>query len=146
MDQREILKNKYVVVIGLARSGIASAKLLTDLGANVLITDQKSEDELRDSVEKLRSECPKIDFHLGGHPENIFDGADLVVISPGVPFNIPILQTLRKRSVEIIGEIELAYRFCKSPIIAITGTKGKSTTSTLTGQILSKTYKKGRVV
>ncbi|MGB9596978.1 MAG: UDP-N-acetylmuramoyl-L-alanine--D-glutamate ligase, partial [Candidatus Poribacteria bacterium] len=92
------------------------------------------------------SECPKISFHLEGHPESIFDGADLVVISPGVPFNIPILESLRKKGVEVIGEIELAYRFCRSPIIAITGTKGKSTTSTLAGQILSKTYKKGKVI
>lgn len=146
MDQKKQFKDKYVVVIGLARSGMAAAKLLTNLGASVLVTDQKSENELKDSVEKLENECPDINFHLGGHPEGIFDGADLVVVSPGVPFNIPILQKLRQKDIEIIGEIELAYRLCKSPIIAITGTKGKSTTSTLTGQILSKTYKKGRVV
>ncbi len=146
MDEKERFKNKRVVVIGLARSGIAAAKLLDDLDANVLITDQKSEDELKDSVEKLRNERPKINFHLGGHPEDIFDDSDLVVISPGVPFNIPILQKLRKKGIEIIGEIELAYRLCRSPIIAITGTKGKSTTSTLAGKILSKTYKKGKVI
>ena len=146
MNQEEIFKNKRAVIIGLARSGIAVVKVLVNLGANVLITDQKSEDELKDAVEKLKSDCPQIEFHLGGHPESIFDDADLVIVSPGVPFNIPVLEAVRKKGIEVIGEIELAYRLCKAPIIAITGTKGKSTTSTLTGQILSKTYKNGKVV
>ena len=146
MNQKDTFKNINSVVIGLARSGIAVAKVLVNLGANVLITDQKSEAEVKDAVEKLKSDYPQIKFHLGGHPDSIFDKANLVVVSPGVPFNIPVLEAVRKKGIEVIGELELAYRLCKSPIIAITGTKGKSTTSTLTGQILSKTYKKGKVV
>jgi UDP-N-acetylmuramoylalanine--D-glutamate ligase len=146
MELREYYKGKQVVIIGLARSGESAAKLLIKLGANVLISDQKDEEQLKEIVDRLKSEYPQIEFHLGGHPEEIFDGVDLVVVSPGVPYNIPILEKVRGKGIPVIGEIELAYGVCRSPIIAITGTKGKSTTSTLTGQILSKTYKKGKVV
>ena len=145
MELRKDFKGKRVAIIGLARSGESAAKLLIKLGANVLINDQKDEEQLKEIVDRLKSEYPQIEFHLGGHPEEIFDGVDLVVVSPGVPYNIPILEKVREK-ISVIGEIELAYRFCRSPIIAITGTKGKSTTSTLTGQILSKTYKKGKSV
>lgn len=144
--EKENFKNKRVAVIGLARSGESAGKLLINLGAYVLITDQKDEEQLKEIADKLKSEYPQIEFHLGGHPEEIFDGIDLVVVSPGVPYNIPILEKLRAKGIPVIGEIELAYRVCKAPIVAITGTKGKSTTSTLTGQILSRIYKKGKVV
>ncbi|MBM3708745.1 MAG: UDP-N-acetylmuramoyl-L-alanine--D-glutamate ligase, partial [Actinobacteria bacterium] len=139
-------KNKRIVIIGLARSGESAGKLLINLGASVLITDQKSEEQLKDIATRLKNECPQIGFHLGGHPEEIFDGVDLVVVSPGVPYNIPILEKLRSKGMPIIGEIELAYGLCHSPIVAITGTKGKSTTSTLTGKILSRIYKQGKVI
>jgi UDP-N-acetylmuramoylalanine--D-glutamate ligase len=146
MNSREFFKDKKVIVLGLARSGESAAKLLIKLGANVLISDQKDEEQLKDAVARLENEYPQIEFHLGGHPDVIFEGADLVVVSPGVPFNIPVLETVRKKSIPVISEIELAYRICSATIIAITGTKGKSTTSTLTGQILSRTFKNGRVV
>jgi UDP-N-acetylmuramoylalanine--D-glutamate ligase len=146
MNSREFFEDKKVIVLGLARSGEWAAKLLIKLGAKVLISDQKDEEQLKDIVTRLKSEYPHIEFHLGGHPEKTFEGADLVVVSPGVPFNIPVLETVRKKSIPVIGEIELAYRVCCAPIIAITGTKGKSTTSTLTGQILGKTFKSGKVV
>ncbi|MDQ1318301.1 MAG: UDP-N-acetylmuramoylalanine--D-glutamate ligase [Candidatus Poribacteria bacterium] len=146
MNTREDFKDKRVIVLGLARSGEAAVKLLIRLGAHVLVSDQKGEDELKDIFARLKSEYPQVEFHLGGHPEEIFEGADLVVVSPGVPFNIPVLESVRDKGIPVIGEIELAYRVCKAPIIAITGTKGKSTTSTLTGQILSKTFKGGKVV
>jgi len=146
VNTREFFKDKKVIVLGLARSGEAAAKLLIKLGAKVLISDQKGEEQLKDIVERIKGEYPQIEFHLGGHPEEIFEGADLAVVSPGVPFNIPILEIVRKKGISVIGEIELAYRVCKAPIIAITGTKGKSTTSTLTGQILSKTFKDGKIV
>jgi len=146
MEIKEDFKDKQVVVIGLARSGESASKLLINLGANVLITDQKDEEQLKEIVKRIKGEYPQIEFHLGGHPEEIFDGVDLVVVSPGVPYNIPILEKVRAKGIPVIGEIELAYRICRSQIIAITGTKGKSTTSTLTGKILSETYKKGKVV
>jgi len=146
MNTREDFKDKRVIVLGLARSGEAAVKLLIRLGAHVLVSDQKGEDELKDIFARLKSEYPQVEFHLGGHPEEIFEGVDLVVVSPGVPFNIPVLERVRDKGIPVIGEIELAYRVCKAPIIAITGTKGKSTTSTLTGQILNKTFKSGKVV
>jgi len=139
-------KNSHVVVLGLARSGESAARLLCELGASVLISDQKNEEQLVNIVSVLRSEYPQIRFHLGGHPEEIFRSADLVVLSPGVPANMPVLEIARKRGVPVIGEVELAYNVCRSPVIAITGTKGKSTTSTLAGQILSKGFKKGNVI
>lgn len=145
MNSIDIYKNKKVVVLGLARSGEAAAILLHKLGAQILISDQKDEKQQRVIAERLKKDYPNIDFCLGGHPEEIFNGVDLVVISPGVPFNIPILEKVRKDGIPVIGEIELAYSVCHAPIVAITGTKGKSTTSTLTGQILDKGFK-GNVV
>jgi len=146
MDFIRKIKDKKIAVFGLARSGESAGKLLINLGADVIITDQKTEDDLKEIVSRLRSEYPQIKFHLGGHPEEIFDGVDLVVVSPGVPYNIPILEKLREKGISVIGELELAYSVCCCPIIAITGTKGKSTTSTLTGKILSETYSKGKVI
>lgn len=140
MNSKDAYKNKKVVVLGLARSGEAAAVLLHKLGSKVLVSDQKDEEQQRNIADRLKSNYPDMSFYLGGHPEEIFNGADLVVISPGVPYNIPILEKARKNGIPIIGEIELAYRVCSAPIIAITGTKGKSTTSTLTGQILSKGF------
>jgi UDP-N-acetylmuramoylalanine--D-glutamate ligase len=146
MNFVEKIKGKKIAVFGLARSGESAGKLLVNLGADVLITDQKTEADLKDIVSKLKSEYPQMKFRLGGHPEEVFDDVDLVVVSPGVPYNIPILEKLREKGISVIGEIELAYRVCRCPIIAITGTKGKSTTSTLAGKILSETYSKGKVV
>lgn len=137
MNSTDIYKDKKVVVLGLARSGEAAAILLHKLGARVLISDQKDEEQQKVITERLKKDYPNMSFYLGGHPDEIFKEADLVVISPGVPYNIPILEKVRKDGIPVIGEIELAYRVCQAPIIAITGTKGKSTTSTLTGQILS---------
>ena len=138
MNSKKIYEGKKVVVLGLARSGEAAAILLHKLGAQIIISDQKDEEQQREIASRLKENYPNISFYLGGHPEGIFNGADLVVISPGVPYNIPILEKVRKNGIPVIGEIELAYGVCRAPIIAITGTKGKSTTSTLTGQILSR--------
>ncbi len=140
MNSADIYKDKKVVVLGLARSGEAAAILLHKLGAKVLVSDQKDEEQQKVIAERLKKDYPDLSFYLGGHPDEIFKEADLVVISPGVPYNIPILEKVRKYGIPVIGEIELAYSVCQAPIIAITGTKGKSTTSTLTGQILSKGF------
>ena len=130
-------KNKQVTVLGLARSGEAAAKLLSHLEASVLVSDQKDEEQLRDRVARLVRADAGIRFCLGGHPDEIVEEADLVVVSPGVPSNIPILKKAREKGIPVIGEVELAYRVCPAPIIAITGTKGKSTTATLIGKILT---------
>ena len=129
-------RDKRVTVLGLARSGEAAANLLSSLGAHVLVSDLKSEEELKNEITRLASAHPQIRFHLGGHPDEIIKDTELVVKSPGAPMDIPVLRSAREKGIPVIGEVELAYRVCRAPIIAITGTKGKSTTSTLLGQIL----------
>ena len=130
------LQGKHISIIGLARSGVALAKLLDDEGAKVLVTDLKKEDELRESLAELQGR--DIEYVLGGHDERCVEKADLIVISPVVPLDIPILKSAEALGIPIVGELEIAYRLCKAPIVAITGTKGKSTTTTLIGDILRK--------
>ncbi len=134
----DFFKDKHVTVLGLARSGEAAASMLSKLGAHVLVSDLKSEEQLKDAVSGLTREHPQTTFHLGGHPDEIIDDAELVVKSPGVPIDIPVLRKAKEKGIPIIDELELAYRVCRAPIIAITGTKGKSTTSTLLGQMLTR--------
>ncbi|HIE26789.1 TPA: UDP-N-acetylmuramoyl-L-alanine--D-glutamate ligase [Candidatus Poribacteria bacterium] len=128
--------DKNVSVIGLARSGVALAKLLDDLGARVLVSDLKKEDELRRSLAELQGR--DIQYVLGGHHERCIEKADLIVVSPAVPLDIPLLKAAKALGIPIVGELEIAYRLCKAPIVAVTGTKGKSTTTTLIGDILGK--------
>lgn len=128
-------KNKAVLVIGLAVTGVPLVKTLCKLGAVVMVNDLKSEEELRNSIKTL--EGFEFEAILGKHPDNLDElkKLDLVVVSPGVPLDIPFIKKLREIKVEIIGEIELAYRLNKAPIVAITGTNGKTTTTALTGEI-----------
>ena len=125
---------KQIAVFGMQRSGVAAAKLLDDLGANVRVTDQKSDQELRTSVEALKDRS--IELILGGHDSRCIDQVDIVVVSPGVPLDIPILQKARSNGISIVGELEVAASVCPAPIVAVTGTKGKSTTTVLTASIL----------
>ncbi len=136
-------KGKHISIIGLVRSGVAVAKLLDDMGASVLAIDLKSADELRESIKAL--EGRDIQYVLGAHDERCIEKADLVVISPGVPIDIPILNMARAKNIPVLGELEVAYQACKAPIVAITGTKGKSTTTSLIGDILKKGKKSVRV-
>jgi len=130
------LQGKNISIIGLVRSGVAVANLLGDQGARVLVTDLKKEDELSESLSELRGR--DIGYVLGGHDERCVEKADLIVVSPGIPLNIPILKVAVDLGIPVIGELEIAYRLCKASIVAITGTKGKSTTTTLVGEILRK--------
>jgi UDP-N-acetylmuramoylalanine--D-glutamate ligase len=129
-------QDKHVSIIGLVRSGVAVAKLLDDLGARVLVSDLKSENELRESLAELQGR--DIQYVLGGHDERCIEKAELIVVSPAVPLDIPILKAAGSLGIPIVGELEIAYRLCKAPIVAITGTKGKSTTTTLIGDILMR--------
>ncbi|MCC5911864.1 MAG: UDP-N-acetylmuramoyl-L-alanine--D-glutamate ligase [Clostridiaceae bacterium] len=140
------LKNKTVLVIGLAVTGIPLVKTLLKLGADVIVNDLRSEKDLKDSLKQL--EAHEFQHILGKHPEDIdqLGEIDLVVVSPGVPLEIPFIKALRERDLEIIGEIELAYRFNKAPIVAITGTNGKTTTTALTGEIFKNASKNTFVV
>lgn len=125
------LVGKKVTVAGAARSGLAAAELLVSVGAKVTVSDSRA--HLEDAA---RLEALGVRLELGGHTTSTFAGADLVVLSPGVPPEQEVLAAARARGVPIIGELELAFRFLRGRVIAITGTKGKSTTTTLTGRML----------
>ena len=125
------VKDKRVTVAGAARSGLAAAELLARRGAHVTLSEARA--ELPDE-EQLRS--LGVTLELGGHLRETFTGADLVVLSPGVPPELAVVQAARDRGVPVIAEIELASRWLQGRVIAITGTKGKSTTTALTGRML----------
>jgi UDP-N-acetylmuramoylalanine--D-glutamate ligase len=132
------VKGKKVTVVGLARSGIAAARALHACGAIVTVTDKKPLDQLEAQIQALGS---AITVAAGGHPDRIFTGADLIVVSPGVP-KIPQVVNARQRGVRVISELELAWMFSDAPFVGITGTNGKSTVTTLVGLMLAKAGKK----
>src|SRR5580658_1258762 len=129
------LKDKRVLVVGLGKSGVASALFLKAHGARVTVSDTKSGDELRNEIPSLLDHG--ITVETGGHGERTFRVQDLIVVSPGVPADLPMLAQARSMGEAVIGEIELAARFLPGPIVAITGSNGKTTTTTLTGEILT---------
>lgn len=132
------MKGKRVAVLGIGRSGISASLLLAKSGANCIISDIKSEKELKEQIEIL-AEKENIEVETGGHKLETILSAELIVISPGVPLNQHVLEKARERNIPIISEIELGYRFLNLlPIIAITGTKGKTTTATLMNNILKR--------
>jgi UDP-N-acetylmuramoylalanine--D-glutamate ligase len=128
------LAGKTVVVVGLARSGVAAAELLAGRGARVVATDSKPEGELAQEAVSLRDKGVRLE--AGGHRAETFRRADLVVVSPGVPWNAPELEEARAAGVSVIGELELGFRFLKGRVVAVTGTKGKSTTTAALGAML----------
>lgn len=128
------LRNKRVMVLGLARTGRETARFLAQRGANVLVSDVRPAADLKAELDGLAG--LRIEYRLGGQNLNWLEGVDMVVPSPGVPANNIFLQEAGRRGAEIISEIELAYRFLSLPLMAVTGTNGKSTTTTLIGEIL----------
>src|SRR6266516_6400416 len=129
------LSGKRVLVVGLGKSGVASALFMKKQGARVTVSDTKSGDELRNEIPVLLDHG--ITVETGGHGDRTFRGQDLIVVSPGVPFDAPQLEQARALGEPVIGEVELAAQFLPGPIIAITGANGKTTTTTLTGEILT---------
>jgi UDP-N-acetylmuramoylalanine--D-glutamate ligase len=129
------LKNKRVLVVGLGRSGVASAFFLQDHGAKVTVSDSKSEAQLQSEIAALLDRGVSIE--TGRHGERTFRDQDLIVVSPGVPTDQPQLQQARTLGIPVIGEVELAFRFLQGRVIAITGSNGKTTTTTLVGEILA---------
>ena len=131
---------RRVVVVGAARSGIAAAELLTRRGAAVTLSEARPAIDEADTLERHG-----VRLELGGQREATLCGADLVVLSPGVPPEQPAVEAARRVGVEVIGELELAWRWLKGPVVAITGTKGKSTTTTLIGRMLEASGRRVRV-
>ncbi len=127
------LTNKTILVVGLARTGVACARFLAKAGARVTVTDMKNADQLAGQMAELAG-LP-ITWELGRHEETSFLTSDLVVVSPGIPMEHPLLLKAKEAGREIVSEVELASRFCTVPLIAITGTNGKTTTTTLIGEI-----------
>jgi len=153
------MKDKKATVVGLARSGAGAARLLSMMGAKVTVTDKRSEGELLDMLKGLG---PSVKRALGGHPEEVFTSADLIVVSPGVPLDIEPVASARAKGTPVIGELELAFKSVMSyglyvmskdksseisgsrithhasPFLAITGSNGKSTTTTLLDHMMRK--------
>ncbi|MDI6890492.1 MAG: UDP-N-acetylmuramoyl-L-alanine--D-glutamate ligase [Thermodesulfovibrionales bacterium] len=137
------IRDKKVTVVGLGRSGIGAANLLSEIGSEVTVTDSKTEDGLKDFIARLN---PSVRLALEGHPEDLFVSTDMLVVSPGVPLDILPISKAKEKRIPIIGELELAYQIIRnskfeirnSKLLAVTGTNGKSTTTTLLNLILRK--------
>ena len=129
------LQDQRILIVGLGKSGIASAQFQQTRGAKVTVSDSKNPDQLRGEIPALLDRG--IVVETGGHGERTFRGQDLIVVSPGVPADVPQLVQAKLQGVPIIGEIELASRFLLGRTVAITGSNGKTTTTTLTGEILA---------
>ena len=127
-------------MVGLGRSGVASAIFLHERGAKVIVSDSKAESQLQKEVPALLDRG--IAIETGRHGERTFRDQDLIIVSPGVPSDQPQLLHARSLGIPVIGEVELAFRFLKGRVLAITGSNGKTTTTTLVGEILAKSGKK----
>jgi UDP-N-acetylmuramoylalanine--D-glutamate ligase len=128
------LEGKKVLVVGIARSGVAAARLLASRGAMVIANDIKPESELGDAAAELRR--LGVMLSLGAHPESLFVNAELIVLSPGVPADLAPIESARLAGVEIISEPELAGRFLRGRMIGVTGSNGKTTVTTLVGELM----------
>ena len=138
-------KNRRVIVLGMARSGVAAAGLLAKLGAQVTISDSKTEEDFGHALDALRAlGCT---FALGEGPQRaLAAGQDVMILSPGIPVAKPFVQEAMAKGVEVIGELELGARVMRGGLCAITGTNGKTTTTTLVGELLRTTGRPTHVV
>jgi len=128
------LKGKKVLVVGLARTGLATVRFLAGRGARVKVSEAKPAGEL-EAARKALADIP-IEWELGGHTVPFLGDVGLIVVSPGVPMDIEPLAQARRKRIPVLSEVELAFRFLHRPLIAVTGTNGKTTTTTLIGEML----------
>jgi len=137
----EDFKNKKVTIFGLGvlGGGVGAAEFFARAGAKVTVTDIKKEEELKESVKKLKKY--KINFVLGKHRKEDFINTDIVIKGPGIPNNSPYLQIAKANKVKIDTDVGIFFEFCKNPIIGVTGSKGKSTTAAILYEVLKKKYK-----
>ena len=136
------LEDKDVLVLGLAKSGYEAAKLLTKLGAIVTVNDGK---DLSQDPHAKDWETMGVTVVDGGHPLSLLDKSPMIVKNPGIPYHLPILIEAQKRGLKIVTEVELSYLVSEAPIIAVTGTNGKTTTTSLIGDMFSKSRLTGRL-
>lgn len=141
MDVSQV-RSKDISVIGAARSGIAVARLLQGYGARVFVSEKTVSEKLQAEAQTLTD--LGIAHELGGHSERAYN-CSLMVISPGVPSNAPVVVEARTRGISVVSEVEVASWFCRSPIVAVTGSNGKTTTTILIGRILGDAKKKHAV-
>lgn len=132
MNRIDRLQERKVGIIGMARSGIAAARLVKHLGGKPFVSDILSEERLADVIAELERE--HIPFECGGHSDRLLE-SDYLVCSPGVPSSLDILQQATQAGIPVFSEIELAYWVCRGRVLAITGSNGKTTTTTLLGEI-----------
>jgi UDP-N-acetylmuramoylalanine--D-glutamate ligase len=134
------LSDKHILVVGLGRTGLSTALFCSRRGGRVCVTDTHEEQDLKAPLQRLKP--LGVEFDLGGHSPQNFKQADLIIVSPGVPHTLKPMEEARRRGIPVWGEIELASRFIKEPIVAVTGTNGKTTTTTLAGEMLSASGKR----
>ncbi|MFA6349527.1 MAG: Mur ligase family protein [Candidatus Omnitrophota bacterium] len=140
MRNKEIFKDKSVVVVGLARSGIACANLLYSLGAKVSVTESRDSEATREAAQELRSRG--ITVELGKHSKEFFKSRDFIIVSPGVPANSQPIIWAKEYAIPVLSEIEAAWLLCPATVIAVTGSGGKTTVTTLIGKAIQASGKK----
>ena len=133
MVQRDYLLGKRVVIFGFGRQGAALARWLPTVGAEVVVTDSRSAKELK----LRRRDYPGVRFYLGDHPDDVLIGARYICVSGGVPLDLPILEAARERGIPFTNDAQLFIERCPAPIIGITGSAGKTTTTALVGNIMA---------
>jgi UDP-N-acetylmuramoylalanine--D-glutamate ligase len=133
------VRGKKISVIGMARSGVAVSHLLKSKGATLFVSDKSKKENLESEIAQLAEE--NIPYEIGRHTERVYD-CSLLVVSPGVPSNAPVVVEAQKRNIKVVSELEIGSLFCKASIVAITGSNGKTTTTTLLGRVLGDAKKK----
>ncbi|MEL7433944.1 MAG: Mur ligase family protein, partial [Chloroflexota bacterium] len=134
MQTKDPLSNIRVLIIGFGRQGKALARWLPKVGAHVVVNDSRTEEELNLNPR----DYPGVRFILGEHPDNVINGIGLICVSGGVPLDLPILQLAQQRNIAITNDAQLFMERCPAPIIGITGSAGKTTTTTLVGEIVRR--------
>ncbi len=129
-----VFSGRKTLVVGLASTGVSCSRFLAKCGASVVATDMKPASELPGAIKALVD--MGVEVRAGGHNRVSLEGVETVVVSPGIPYKHPLLVEARAKGIEVISDIELAYRFIDAPVIAVAGTNGKSTTTTLIGRML----------
>lgn len=139
-------KGMNISIIGAVRSGIGAAKLIKSLNGIPFVSDASADEKVKKSIETLKN--LGINYEIGGHSSKVFE-CDLMIVSPGVPLDSEIIKTSKQKQIKMISELELASSVCKGNIIAITGTNGKTTTTSLCGHVFNacgyKTYTAGNI-